>query len=110
MAGSGLYLAPNEKDPIKQNAAIRQLIEGRSNAVGTVTLTNNGAATTTTVTAPNCGPNSVVLMFPTTAAASTFLQGSSLYIATANITAGQFIVTHAATATANLTFMWAAFG
>jgi hypothetical protein len=111
MAGSGLYIAPNEKDPIKQNAAIRQLMEGRSNAVGTFTLTNDGVATTTVVTAPNCGPSSVIsLPCPMTAAASTFLRGNSMYIAQANIKAGQFTVTHTATATANLTFMWAAFG
>src|SRR5688572_5777021 len=103
MAGSGVYIAPNEKDPIKQNAAIRQLIEGRSNAVGTVTLTNDGVAMGTTVTAPNCGPNSAVFLFPTTAAASTFLRGSDLHVKTTNVTAGQFIVTHAATATASLT-------
>lgn len=108
--GAGLSLSPSEKDPVKIVGAVRQLMEGRSNAVGTVTLTNDGVATTTTVSAQTCGPNSVVLLFPATAAASTFLQGSSLYVATTNITARQFIVTHAATATANLTFMWVCLG
>lgn len=108
--GAGLYLAPSEKDPIKQNAAIRQLIEGRSNAVGTVTLTNDGVATSTTVSAPTCGPGSNVFLFPTTPAASTFLRGSDLHVKTTNITSQQFIVTHAATATANLIYMWLCVG
>lgn len=104
--GAGLYLAPSEQNPVKVNEVVRQLIEGRSNAVSTVTLTNDGAAMTTTVTAPTCGPNSNVFLFPTTAAASTFLRSSDLHIKESNVTAGQFIVTHAATATANLTFFW----
>lgn len=108
--GGGLSHSLTEKDPTKVNNNIRQLIEGRSNAVGTFTLTNDGVATTTTVTATNCGPNSIVVCFPTTAAASTFLRGSSMYIAEADITKGQFIVTHATTVVASITFMWAAFG
>lgn len=108
--GAGIGLALSETNQTKINGVIRQLIEGRSNAVGTVTLTNDGVATTTAVSAPTCGPNSVVLMFPTTAAASTFLRGSSLYIAEANVIARQFTVTHATTVTANITFMWVCLG
>lgn len=104
--GAGLSHAITEKNPTAVNSKIQQLIEGRSNAVVTFTLTNDGVATSTTVTAPTCGPNSIVTMpCPTTSAASTFLRGSSMYIALADITKGQFIVTHATTSTANLTFM-----
>lgn len=106
--GAGLYLAPAEQDQLKQNAAIRQLMEGRSNAVGTVTLAHDGVATTTTVTATNCGPNSIVILFPATAHAAAVVTGT--YVLAASITARQFIVTHAATAESDQTFWWVALG
>lgn len=100
--GSGLSISVAEKDPVKQNTAIRQLIEGRSNAVGTVTLAHDGAATTTTVTATTCGPNSIVFLTPLTAHAAAV----SPYVLLTNVTPGQFIVTHAATAETDQTFGW----
>lgn len=108
--GSGLYLAPNERDPVKVAAAVRQLIEGRSNAVGTVTLEDDGVATSTAVTAPTCGPNSAVFLFPATSAASTYFIGNALYVKETDVKAGQFTVTHAATSTASLTFYWVCLG
>lgn len=106
--GSGLYINPAEKDPIKQNLVMRQLIEGRSNAVGTVTLTHDGVATTTTVTAGTCGANSCVFLFPTTAHAAAVV--ASTYIAATNVSGGQFIVTHAATSNADVTFFFVCLG
>lgn len=100
--GSGLYLARTEKDLGRVIDAIRQLIEGRSNAVGTVTLAHDGVATTTTVTAPNCGPNSVVKLTPQTAHAATAL--TSTYVS--SVSAGSFVITHAATAQTDQTFGW----
>lgn len=108
--GSGLYLGPNETNPIKIANTVRQLIEGRGNFVGLVTLTNDSVATTTTVAAPTCGPNSIVILFPSTSAASTFFRGSEVRVRTADITKGQFVVTHAATGTAGLTFFWLCVG
>lgn len=106
--GSGLYIAPTEKDTIVQNNVMRQLLEGRSNAVGLVTLSGNGSDTTTTVTAPNCGPNSIVLMFPQTAHAAAVV--ATTCVLAANITPRQFIVTHATTSNADVTFMWVCLG
>jgi hypothetical protein len=42
--GSGLSLSDDETEQRPQNYVIRQLIEGRSNAVGTCTLTASHAA------------------------------------------------------------------
>jgi hypothetical protein len=106
--GAGLSINPGETSPVRIVAILRQLIEGRSNAVGLVTLTHDGSSTSTTVTAVNCGPNSVVLMFPTTAHASAVVTGT--YVQTTNITARQFIITHAATAQTDQTFMWVCLG
>lgn len=106
--GSGLYLNPTEQDQIKQNFAIRQLIEGRSNAVGTVTLTHDGVATSTTVTADTCGPNSCVFLFPTTAHAAAVV--ASTYVKTTDVSGGQFVVTHAATSNADVIFFFVCLG
>ncbi len=53
-------LAPEETNQRKINTAINQLAQGRSNAVGTLALLPNAAATT--VKAATCGPGSVVLL------------------------------------------------
>lgn len=108
MIGSGLYISRDERDPNKQNAIIQQLIEGRSNAVGTVTLAHDGVATTTTVSATTCGPNSLPFLIPRTAHAATALSG--VYVQAADVTARQFIITHAATSQSDQTFGWVCLG
>lgn len=104
--GSGLFISEDEQNQIRQNQAIRQLIEGRSNAVGTVTLTSDGVATTTTATAPTCGPNSVVFLSPMTAHAAGAL--ATTYISAVSSTS--FTVTHAATSNTDVTFGWVCLG
>jgi hypothetical protein len=106
--GSGLSINPGETNPTKFAAMIRQLAEGRSNAVGIVTLAHDGSATTTAVAAVNCGANSVVLMFPATAHAAAVVTGT--YVQLTNIVSGQFTVTHAATSQTDQTFMWVCLG
>lgn len=102
--GSGLYLSPAERDPLKQNTAIRQLIEGRSNAVGSVTLTANAASTV--VTAPTCGPQSAVFLCPTTANAAAIV--AATYVSA--VAAGTFTITHTNNANADKTFYWVCLG
>src|SRR5579885_1378785 len=102
--GSGLYLSPVERDPLRQNAVIRQLIEGRSNAVGAVTLAHDGATTSTVVSAPACGPNSAVFLFPTTAHAAAAL--ATTFVGPSNVAPKQFTITHAATTNTDVTFFW----
>lgn len=102
--GAGLYLSPNETNLQRISNAVRQLIEGRSNAVGTVTLTDDGVATTTTVTAVNCGPRSVVILTPQTANAAAAL--GTTYVQASDVSPGEFIITHAATVNADETFGW----
>lgn len=85
---AGLTLNPGEKDPRRIADAVRQLAEGRSNAVGTFTLTPS--ATTTTVMAPTCAVGSVVAWWPQTQHAANDMATTS-YVSGA----GQFILTHA---------------
>lgn len=85
--------------------AIRELIEGRSNAVGTVTLTP--AATSTVVSKVTVNANAGVFLFPSTASAA--LSVATTY---ANITpgGGSFTITHTSTAAVDRTFYYAVLG
>lgn len=103
---SVLVTGPDEKDLTKLNHVLRQLAEGRSNAVGSCTLAIS--TTTTTVTAPNCGTGSTVILTPTTAHAAAEFGNGTIYVsAVAN---GTFTITHASNTQNDRTFLWAAFG
>jgi len=103
---TALVLAPDEKDARKVATAINQLAQGRSNAVGTVTLVANAASTV--VTAKNCGAGSVVLLSPLTAHAAAELGNGTIYVsAVAN---GSFTLAHANNAQTDRTFGYVAMG
>jgi hypothetical protein len=95
-----------ERDLSKIVFTVRQLAEGRSNAVGTFTLA--ASAATTTVTATNCGSGSSVLCFPTTANAAAEWKNGTVYIGT--VSNGSFVVTHANNSQTDRTFMYVALG
>jgi hypothetical protein len=95
-----------ETDPARLVRAIRELFEGRSNAVGSVTLTANTGSTQ--VTAANCGSGSTVLLTPATANAAAEIGNGTLYVGT--VANGSFTVTHANNAQTDRTFKWAALG
>ncbi len=99
-------LAPDEKDIYKIVRAVRDLFEGRSNAVGSFTL--KPSAGSTTVTAPNCGAASTVLAFAKTANAAAEIGNGTMYIGTVNN--GSFVVTHANNAQADRTFLYVTLG
>ena len=103
---SALVLAAGEKDPVRVAAAVNQLAQGRSNAVGSVTLTHDAASTT--VAAPTCGAGSVVLLSPTTAHAAAELGAGTAYIsAVAN---KSFTITHANNTQTDRTFGFVCLG
>lgn len=103
---SGINLSPGERDIGRLNQAIRQLMQGRDNASGVVTLTANAA--TTTVTAPNCAAGSDVIMQAKSASAATEVGNGTIYVsAVAN---GSFTITHANSAVADRSFFWTARG
>lgn len=79
---------------------INQMLKGRSNNVGSLTLTPS--TTTTTVTDNLFDSNMVPVLIPTSANAAGALSG--LYLsARAN---GSFTLTHASTAAADKTFLY----
>lgn len=94
---AGLTVATNEKDPQRLSAALRQVLEGRSNATGTFTITAN--VTSTLVTAPNCSTSSFVFLSPVTTHAAWHM--ATTYTVPAN---GSFRVIHASNATTDSMF------
>src|SRR5215467_11237146 len=103
---SGNVPIPSEQSPYKIVRAVRELLDGRSNAVGSFTLTAN--ATSTTVIAPNCGVASTVLLTPMSAHAGAEVSGGALYVSV--VANGSFTVAHANNSQTDRTFRFAAFG
>ena len=99
----------NETDLKKIILSLQQLAAGRSNAVGTVTLTPNAA---TTVVAPTqsgmISPNSNVILTATTANAAAELASGAMYVST--VAKDTFTITHTNSATMGRTFMWSILG
>lgn len=100
---SGYYPSLSENKLINIVRAIRDCLNGRSNAFGQFTLTANAASTT--VAAENCAPESSIALMPMTANAAAAL--ATTFITSANITAGQFVLTHANNAQVDKTFRYA---
>lgn len=86
--------------------AIAQIAEGRTNAVGSVTLAANAASTT--VAALTCMTGSFVFLSPQTANAAAAL--ATTYVQAADITKQQFVITHANNAQTDKTFGWVVLG
>jgi len=105
---TALVVNKNEKDLTKFAEAINQLTQGRSNAVGSCTLATG--ATSTTVTAINCGSGSTVLLFPATANASAEFGNGTIHIKTTDVFNGSFKITHANNANADRTFLYVCLG
>ena len=103
---SGNVPIPTEKDPFKIVRAVRELFEGRSNAVGGFALVANAASTS--VTAANCGAGSAVMLTPTSAHAATEVGNGTIYVSA--VVNGSFTVTHANNSQTDRTFLYAAPG
>lgn len=101
---SALVLNLNEQELGKFAAAINQLAQGRSNAVGTVTLTASVASTT--VTPETCGAGSKVFLTPTTANAAAAL--ATTYVSA--VAPKSFTLTHANNAQTDRTFGYVCLG
>lgn len=104
--GAGLSINPAEKSPVVQNQVIRQLIEGRSNALVEATLTASAASTT--VTAPTCGAGSAPIAVPMTAAAAAEIGAGTMYVS--SVMNGSFVVAHANSSVSTRTFRFVVIG
>ena len=86
--------------------AVRQLINGRQNSVGDVTL--NTGATTTTVTFANCSMDCRVFLFPQTAHAAAIV--TSTFVSKANTNQGSFSISHPSSSQTDLSFSFLCIG
>lgn len=82
--------------------AVNELINGRGNYAGTVTLRTG--QTTTVVSRTNANSNAFVFLFPMTANAAGAV--ATTYVLQANITKSGFTITHANAATVDRTFAY----
>lgn len=85
---------------------VNNIMRGRTNNVGTVTLTANVASTVVTLAKGQLSQDSALIFDPLTASAATELYGATMYVLTANrdVTNRQFTITHANNATADRSF------
>lgn len=104
MAGNPPHLY--EERPFRIVTAIRDLFEGRSNAVGEVTL--QASATTTTVNTLTNGADSKIMLMPKTANASAEFGNGTIYVS--SVSQGSFVITHANNAQTDREFFWTALG
>lgn len=93
-----ISLSPLEKDVRRIVDAVIQLVTGRQNSVGDVTLRAN--QTTTVVSFPNCSKDCRVFLSPRTANAAAAIP--TTYIS--SIEQGGFTITHASNAQVDKTF------
>ena len=85
--------------------AVRQLIVGRSNSTGTVTLT--ASATTTTIANEIVNENAQVFLFPMTANAAAELGNGTLYASISRIAGTPTVtITHANAGSTDRTFAY----
>jgi hypothetical protein len=103
---SGYVLATDEKNPQRIVTAINQLAQGRSNAAGSCTLAAN--ASSTTVSAKNCGAGGVVLLSPRSAHAAAELAAGTLYVSA--VALGSFTLAHANNAQTDRSFGYVCLG
>lgn len=98
--------APTETNLKRIVESVRALYQGRSDAVGSVTLTPN--VSTTTVTTVACGLGSKVQLTEATASAATERGAGTMYVS--SVLQGSFVITHANNATADRTYYWSIHG
>ena len=103
---SGVHLAPGETSILRIVRAVRQLMTGRDDACGTVTLTISAASTV--VAAPNCAETSAVFLECLSAAAAAERASGNMFVSA--IVNGAFTITHTNSATTGRTFNWTARG
>ena len=97
-----------ETDLKKIVIAIQQLGAGRSNAVGSVTLTTGAASTVVTTLPGLCAPGSTPILTPTTANAAAEVGNGTMYVSSVGL--NTFTITHANSATTGRTFLYAIVG
>lgn len=100
----GLRFDPGDPDETVRRLiiAVNEILNGRDNACGELTLTDG--VTSTVVTDYNCTADSCVVLTPKTATAATAIGNGAVYVTPGD---RSFTVTHDNTADTDRTFMYA---
>lgn len=87
---------------------VNNIMRGRTNNVGTITLTANAATTVATLAKGVLSQDSAIIFDPLTAHSATELYGATMYVLTANrdVTNKQFTITHANNAQTDRSFRY----
>lgn len=96
----------NNTDLTKINQAIEQIDQGRLNCSGAFTLA--AGATTTTVIAPTVAVGTPIHFSPMSSDAAAAM--ATTFILPANVSNGQFIVSHLSAGSTDRTFSWVGIG
>jgi hypothetical protein len=104
----GEYSVNHENLLRKMIRVISGAMQGKTNNVGTVTLTANSTTTTITLSAGRLGSDTHISFTATTANAAT-ADGAGLYVSK-NVANNQFTITHNNTADVDKTFTYALIG
>lgn len=91
---------------------VNSLLQGKTNNVGTVTLTTNAASTVITLPDGLLGADTVILFDPLTANAAADLYGGAMYVTTANrnVLSKTITITHPNNANADKAFRYTLIG
>jgi len=87
---------------------LNRAMDGKLNALGSVTLTESVA--TTTLLDRRIGADSVILPMPTTANAAAEIGAGGFFQTVPNVTLGQMVLNHANNAQVDRTFIYALLG
>lgn len=101
-----IQIQPGETNLKRLVDAVIQLVQGRQNSVGDVTLA--AGTTITVVSFPNCSKDSRVFLFPQTPNAAA--AAPTTYVLKANILQRMFTITHANAGTTDRVFSFLCIG
>lgn len=87
-----------------------ELLNGKSNNIGSITLTANQATTTVTEAAGRIGEDTVVLFMPTTANAAAEIGAGGIYVSGRSVANKTFTITHANNAQTDRAFNYVLIG
>lgn len=87
---------------------VNNLMKGKANNTGSVTLSANAATTTVTLATGLLTPDTIILFMPTTAHAATEFGAGTMYVS--SITTTTFVITHVNNSQTDRTFSYARIG
>jgi hypothetical protein len=89
---------------------VNDIMNGKTNNTGTVTLTASAGSTTVSEAAGRIGAATVILFMPTTANAATEFGAGTMYVSARSVSGNTFTITHTNGLSADRTFYYVLVG